>query len=458
MADNLLPLIPGQPDGSGDATMLVDIEHELRRSYLGYAVSTLISRALPDVRDGFKPVQRRILYAMRDLGVGPGAARVKSAKVVGECFVAGTLVSTPNGLASIETLNIGDEVYTQTGVRPVTQCYVMPPQPLLEVVMANGNKTVCTPGQQYKVLTSDLQIVWKAAVELEPGDQIVSRSVFQSETDAMPIASNVPLVCIGGKQIPLDADIAYMLGFFLADGWVDRDQLRGYDRLAFACRDRAILERVERVLSSRFASPANITEQSGLFVLRIHNSALNRDLLETFGLQNKYADNIVIPNAILKAPASIAWAFVSGYIDGDGFVDEHDNRLVLTSISEKFVRQMQILLHSLQIHSHYFCYPAKTGSVGTRVVNSGYPTHVLEVYRLSLERLAPHLSLAHPRKRMRLCRISDEGRFTDEQAQRIPYLGQKLIEEFRAKHLGGGWYLSADSQKSALWLEVRQWF
>jgi DNA gyrase subunit A len=64
--------------------MLVDIEQELRRSYLGYAVSTLVSRALPDARDGFKPVQRRILYGMRDLGVSPGSARVKCARVVGE--------------------------------------------------------------------------------------------------------------------------------------------------------------------------------------------------------------------------------------------------------------------------------------------------------------------------------------------------------------------------------------
>ena len=87
MADNNLPPASGafsEPDGSGNATMLIDIEHELRRSYLGYAVSTLISRALPDVRDGFKPVQRRILYAMRDLGIGPGSARVKSARVVGQ--------------------------------------------------------------------------------------------------------------------------------------------------------------------------------------------------------------------------------------------------------------------------------------------------------------------------------------------------------------------------------------
>src|SRR5947209_20257358 len=75
----------GEGREEGDSGLImVDIEDELRRSYLGYAVSTLISRALPDIRDGFKPVQRRILYAMRELGVGAGSARVKSAKVVGE--------------------------------------------------------------------------------------------------------------------------------------------------------------------------------------------------------------------------------------------------------------------------------------------------------------------------------------------------------------------------------------
>jgi len=73
-------------DGSGNdgELMQVDIEHELRRSYLGYAVSTLVSRALPDIRDGFKPVQRRLMYAMRELNVGPNSARVKCARVVGE--------------------------------------------------------------------------------------------------------------------------------------------------------------------------------------------------------------------------------------------------------------------------------------------------------------------------------------------------------------------------------------
>ena len=60
------------------------IEDELKESYLTYAMSVIVSRALPDVRDGLKPSQRRILIAMNDLNLGPGAARAKCAKIAGE--------------------------------------------------------------------------------------------------------------------------------------------------------------------------------------------------------------------------------------------------------------------------------------------------------------------------------------------------------------------------------------
>ncbi len=62
----------------------IKIEEEMRASYLDYAMSVIVSRALPDVRDGLKPVQRRILYAMRDMGIRPGSQYKKSARIVGE--------------------------------------------------------------------------------------------------------------------------------------------------------------------------------------------------------------------------------------------------------------------------------------------------------------------------------------------------------------------------------------
>ena len=62
----------------------IDIDHEMQQSYLDYAMSVIASRALPDARDGLKPVQRRILYAMYDLGIRPGSDYKKSARIVGE--------------------------------------------------------------------------------------------------------------------------------------------------------------------------------------------------------------------------------------------------------------------------------------------------------------------------------------------------------------------------------------
>ena len=65
-------------------TRQVDIDKEMQQSYLDYAMSVIISRALPDARDGLKPVQRRILYAMYDMGIRPELPYKKSARIVGE--------------------------------------------------------------------------------------------------------------------------------------------------------------------------------------------------------------------------------------------------------------------------------------------------------------------------------------------------------------------------------------
>src|SRR3978361_1523189 len=62
----------------------VNLEQELRRSYLDYAMSVIVSRALPDARDGLKPVHRRILYAMNENGFNSTAAYRKSARTVGD--------------------------------------------------------------------------------------------------------------------------------------------------------------------------------------------------------------------------------------------------------------------------------------------------------------------------------------------------------------------------------------
>ncbi len=74
------PVQPTEPPGEQP----ILIEDEMRTSYLTYAMSVIVARALPDVRDGLKPVQRRILYAMHDMGIRPGSQFRKSARIAGE--------------------------------------------------------------------------------------------------------------------------------------------------------------------------------------------------------------------------------------------------------------------------------------------------------------------------------------------------------------------------------------
>src|SRR5438270_5730778 len=92
MADDKNPLLPltpppgdGGPGGPGALNIVpVNIEEEMRRSYLNYSMSVIIGRALPDIRDGLKPVHRRILYAMSEMGLQHNKKYTKCAKIVGQ--------------------------------------------------------------------------------------------------------------------------------------------------------------------------------------------------------------------------------------------------------------------------------------------------------------------------------------------------------------------------------------
>src|SRR4029078_4499657 len=75
---------PPVPDDFEEHILDIDVGEEMRTSFLEYAYSVIYSRALPDAKDGLKPVQRRILYTMADMGLRPDRGHVKSARVVGE--------------------------------------------------------------------------------------------------------------------------------------------------------------------------------------------------------------------------------------------------------------------------------------------------------------------------------------------------------------------------------------
>ncbi|MCB9638001.1 MAG: Hint domain-containing protein [Myxococcales bacterium] len=405
----------------------VSLQEETAKRYLNYALSVVTSRALPDVRDGLKPVQRRILFAMfHNLKLLPSAKFRKSAAIVGECFVEGTLVTTPRGLVPIESLEIGDSVVTQRGVRSVTQTYVMPPQPLKQVRFRDGRSVTCTHGQAFKVLEPSLDVVWKEAKDLRHGDVVLGKH-YPKDTPSKTEQDEV-----------LSEKLAYVLGFFLADGWVDRSS-RGYDRLAFACTDEAVLHTIADFFEEEFHHRPNVTPlRENMYALRVSRHQTNQELIERFGLREKYAENIRVPDAILRASRDVQMAFISGFLDGDGSVHKHRALVVLNSICRRFLEQVQLMLRMHGVFSRLLAYEKN---------NSSYQTEwALEICGFSLQRLAPWLSLQVPQKRERLealqqreCKVED--------ADEIPFLGPILLEEFRHRHLGGGWYQTSDGQK-----------
>ena len=79
MGQSLLP-----PSGGDDHILPVDLKAALEERYLAYALSTIMHRALPDVRDGLKPVHRRIVHAMSEMGLRPNSSFKKCARIVGD--------------------------------------------------------------------------------------------------------------------------------------------------------------------------------------------------------------------------------------------------------------------------------------------------------------------------------------------------------------------------------------
>src|ERR1700757_3193808 len=84
MADETPPDMPVPPNGQTPKIIPINIEEEMKTAYIDYSMSVIVSRAIPDARDGLKPVHCRILYGMNELGMAPGKPYKKSARIVGE--------------------------------------------------------------------------------------------------------------------------------------------------------------------------------------------------------------------------------------------------------------------------------------------------------------------------------------------------------------------------------------
>jgi DNA gyrase subunit A len=197
----------------------IEIEHEMKNAYLDYAMSVITARALPDVRDGLKPVQRRTLYAMGEMGLRHDAAYKKCARIVGDvlgryhphgdqavydalvrlaqdftmrytlvdgqgnfgCFVSSTRVRLADGSTKsfeelVQAYARGEQYFTYTANNGhVEMAAIRVPRltkknaPVVQVTLDNGEEIVCTPDHRFMLRDGS----YRQAQDLRPNDALM---------------------------------------------------------------------------------------------------------------------------------------------------------------------------------------------------------------------------------------------------------------------------------------------
>ncbi|MEA5364314.1 DNA topoisomerase (ATP-hydrolyzing) [Amycolatopsis sp., V23-08] len=334
---------PSAFDSAGANVFDNSLKTEIEDSYLEYAYSVIHSRALPDARDGLKPVHRRILFSMHEQGYRPTHAYVKSSRVVGDCFVRGALVSTPDGLRPIEEIEIGEQVLDSRGrAVPVTEVYENPVSELVRVTWSNGHTMLVTPGQRFRTVAEDSTLTWTDARDLTGRLTVAYGNARRETTPA------------GGDRY------AYLLGLITAEGFaVDRNRdADGRVRIHMcdvepldAVHDWATANGLGVSRGTRAAAKPEWRDQHILTFSR-HEGLL--------AAGSPLSDAKAVPAEVLADRSS--WApFLAGIFDGDGYIRKNHREIVYVSTSETLVRQVYAMLADLGVHGHHWSTPKPDG-------------------------------------------------------------------------------------------------
>ena len=263
---------PGRP--GDDRVVGVDLQTEMRKAYLDYAMSVIVSRALPDVRDGLKPVQRRIIHTMNEMGLRSDRAYRKSASIVGDvmgkyhphgdapiydalvrlaqdfsmrypliqgqgnfgCLGGDTLVELSNGekktmLELVELITRGTrcDVFTIDAHRNVRIKPVRAPRlvrrndPVVKVTLVSGASITATPDHRFMLRDG----TYREARELKPKDKLMpfSRTAIPERlhrTGAFPVPAGLSAVVASvepaGRMDVFDLTVDVSQNFALAAG------------------------------------------------------------------------------------------------------------------------------------------------------------------------------------------------------------------------------------------------
>ncbi|WP_297773288.1 intein-containing DNA gyrase subunit A [Mycobacterium sp.] len=391
MTDTTLP--PG--DEAGDRVEPVDIQQEMQRSYIDYAMSVIVGRALPEVRDGLKPVHRRVLYAMFDSGFRPDRGHAKSARSVaetmgnyhphGDSSIYDTLVRMAQPWSLRYPLVDGQGNFGSPGNDP----------PAAMRYCLTGDALVRLPfGQSVRIgdvvpgATPDTDNEVELKVLDRHGDPVVADHLFHSgdhQTYTVRTAegyevtgtANHPLLClvdVGGvptllwkliEEIRPDDHVvlqrtppvefgpaewhdvmeALLLGAFISEGFVSAKRA-GFNNLDRDYFDMVVGAYDAVVGGRRYVSSRSIASGSTLHELDIHNLSELRNT-RLGGLCGQRSADKLVPEWLWHSPAAVKRVFLQALFEGDGScsaLPRNTIQISYNTISERLAKDVQQML------------------------------------------------------------------------------------------------------------------
>lgn len=415
-----------------------DIQDQLKEAFLNYSLVVIQDRAIPNVEDGLKPVQRRILYAMYELGLLSNKAHKKSARIVGDCFIEKTLVHTEYGLVQIEDIEIGQKVLLPNGsLGVVNQIFHNYSSKIVRVKMSNGFVFNVTPDQLFRVLNDDLTITWEKANNLKGKTVLVSNSrVFNNSKQE------------NFENINSDkAAFAYIIGLLVAEGYLT-DRGRG-SRIGINMTDKEPLD-----FLSSYCEKHGISAKWSY--VQPKNALNSKKEKKDFKLQHcvrvsgvdtfyevciEYCENKYIPKWILNDRQLFA-PFLAGYTDGDGHFRCKDSKreVSLDSNSKLLLIQVQTMLADSGIHctlTEIDRHEIDRNNVYNLCISG-------EQASLFCSMVMPFLKIEN-KKHDAIAIFQWHKRTLNCTYETFP--NHKIFKELSEKHLGGGWYKDKEGKK-----------
>jgi DNA gyrase subunit A len=388
-------LKPSSPPASSRKRRVrnISLGEETERRYLNYALSVISSRALPDVRDGLKPVQRRILYCMyQNLKLTPSAKFRKSAAVVGQtmskyhphgdqaiydamvrmaqpfslryplvegygnfgsidgdkqaamryCVTGDTLVRTPEGTLPIAemldaapntTTDVDFKVLDRRG-RPVqvSQFFHSGAHPTLELKTKEGFSLTGSHNHPVLCLTDPMgvpNLLWKLLEEVEKDDVVVLSRA--TNTDETPISMQ-------------EADLAVLAGAMVSEDWAGKGI--GFSGADLEWFETVVMAWDRLVGGPRYLNQTTLPSGKELYSLDVHNSEdfQQSPLAELCGAKST---DKRIPSFVWKKPLAFKRSFLQSLFEGDGsssLLPRNTMQVSYSTRSQRLASDIQTLL------------------------------------------------------------------------------------------------------------------